>query len=85
LYQRVWRKKTTSWALHPKEKLMNTDNGNWLSAEQAVLPDGTERVNLPLVKKKLPLFSPEQASREEPQPTSASTTTTPPPMEAKTT
>ncbi|MFS2113586.1 hypothetical protein [Herbaspirillum frisingense] len=38
----------------------STDNGNWLSAEQAVLPDGTERENLPLVKKKLPLFSPQQ-------------------------
>ncbi|AYR22522.1 hypothetical protein [Herbaspirillum rubrisubalbicans] len=64
---------------------MNTDNGNWLSAEQAVLPDGTERVNLPLVKKKLPLFSPEQGSREEPESTSASTTTTTTPVDAKTT
>lgn len=43
---------------------MSTDNGNWLSAEQAVLPDGTERLNLPLVKKKLPLFSPQQATAQ---------------------
>lgn len=45
---------------------MSTDNGNWLSAEQAVLPDGTERGNLPLVKKKLPQFSPEQSPRTMP-------------------
>lgn len=36
---------------------MTQDNGNWLSAEQAVLPDGTERENLPLIKKKLPTLS----------------------------
>ncbi|KAF1045772.1 MAG: hypothetical protein GAK35_01262 [Herbaspirillum frisingense] len=40
---------------------MTKDNGNWLSAEQAVLPDGTQRDNLPLIKKKLPMFSPAQA------------------------
>ncbi|MBV8624905.1 MAG: hypothetical protein JO174_15585 [Herbaspirillum sp.] len=39
---------------------MNQDNGSWLSAEQAVMPDGSERHDLPLVKKKLPQFSPEQ-------------------------
>jgi len=33
---------------------MNTDNGDWLSAQQAVQPDGTETGNLPLVNKKLP-------------------------------
>jgi|GEM_PF-4370475 len=44
---------------------MNPDNGNWLSAEQAVLPDGTLRENLPLVKKKLPLFSPQQVQAEQ--------------------
>jgi len=36
---------------------MTKDNGSWLSAEQAVLPDGTERENLPLIKKKLPTLS----------------------------
>ena len=33
---------------------MNKDTGSWLSAQQAVLPDGTEVGNLPLVNKKLP-------------------------------
>ncbi|SDY45458.1 hypothetical protein SAMN04515617_114152 [Collimonas sp. OK242] len=37
---------------------MTKDSGSWLSAEQAVLPDGTERKNLPLIKKKLPTLSP---------------------------
>ncbi|MES2048762.1 MAG: hypothetical protein V4447_10205 [Pseudomonadota bacterium] len=32
----------------------NKDNGDWLSAQQAVLPDGTEISNLPLINKKLP-------------------------------
>ena len=36
---------------------MNKDTGSWLSAEQAVLPDGTEVGNLPLVNKKLPILS----------------------------
>ncbi|MFJ3048463.1 hypothetical protein ACIPEN_21730 [Herbaspirillum chlorophenolicum] len=36
---------------------MVNDTGSWLSAEQAVMPDGTERENLPLVKKKLPALS----------------------------
>lgn len=36
------------------------DNGDWLSAQQAVRPDGTEVTNLPLVNKKLPpLVKPE--------------------------
>ncbi|WMW80812.1 hypothetical protein RF679_00690 [Undibacterium cyanobacteriorum] len=30
------------------------DNGDWLSAQQAVRPDGTEVTNLPLINKKLP-------------------------------
>ena len=33
---------------------MEKDTGGWLSAQQAVLPDGTELMNLPLVNKKLP-------------------------------
>jgi len=33
---------------------MEKDTGGWLSAQQAVLPDGTELTNLPLVNKKLP-------------------------------
>jgi len=36
---------------------MTKDSGSWLSAEQAVLPDGTERENLSLVRKKLPALS----------------------------
>jgi hypothetical protein len=34
--------------------MQNTDNGDWLSAQQAVRPDGTEISNLPLINKKLP-------------------------------
>ena len=37
---------------------MSTDNGNWLSAEQAVMPDGTQRDNLQLINKKLPSLAP---------------------------
>lgn len=43
---------------------MSQDNGNWLSAEQAVMPDGSERHNLPLVNRKLPQLSPQQAAGE---------------------
>ncbi|MBR7745693.1 hypothetical protein [Undibacterium baiyunense] len=32
----------------------NKDNGDWLSAQQAVQADGSERQNLPLINKKLP-------------------------------
>lgn len=44
----------------PTEGMMNmsTDNGNWLSAEQAVMPDGTQRDNLQLINKKLPSLAP---------------------------
>ncbi|TDK67563.1 hypothetical protein [Sapientia aquatica] len=34
--------------------MINKDTGDWLSAQQAVRPDGTEVGNLPLVNKKLP-------------------------------
>ncbi|MCA1323376.1 hypothetical protein [Herbaspirillum sp. alder98] len=37
---------------------MTKDTGNWLSAEQAVMPDGTERENLSLINKKLPTLAP---------------------------
>lgn len=37
---------------------MSNDTGNWLSAEQAVLPDGTLREDLPLINKKLPALAP---------------------------
>ena len=38
------------------------DNGDWLSAQQAVRPDGTEVTNLPLINKKLPpLVKPAEA------------------------
>ncbi|OWY26642.1 hypothetical protein [Herbaspirillum robiniae] len=33
---------------------MTKDTGGWLSAEQAVLPDGTLRTNLPLINTRLP-------------------------------
>lgn len=36
---------------------MTKDNGNWLAAEQAVLPDGTLREDLPLVNRKLPALN----------------------------
>ncbi len=34
--------------------MQQKDNGDWLSAQQAVRPDGTEVSNLPLINKKLP-------------------------------
>lgn len=34
--------------------MQNKDNGDWLSAQQAVRPDGTEITNLALINKKLP-------------------------------
>jgi hypothetical protein len=43
---------------------MVNDTGSWLSAEQAVMPDGTERENLPLVKKKLPALSQSSADND---------------------
>lgn len=36
------------------------DTGDWLSAQQAVQPDGTELSNLPLINKKLPPLVPPQ-------------------------
>ena len=38
------------------ERMMTSgkDNGDWLSAQQAVQADGSERENLPLINKKLP-------------------------------
>ncbi len=58
----------------PTEGTMNmtTDNGNWLSAEQAVMPDGTQRDNLQLINKKLPSLAPttentkDEAAQENP-------------------
>jgi len=47
---------------------MNKDTGNWLSAEQAVLPDGTEVGNLPLINKKLPALAPTAAVHDEKMP-----------------
>lgn len=35
----------------------NKDSGTWLSAQQAVMPDGSEVGNLTLVNKKLPPLS----------------------------
>jgi hypothetical protein len=40
------------------------DNGDWLSAQQAVRPDGTEVTNLPLINKKLPPLSQSSPSGE---------------------
>ncbi|MBC3873130.1 hypothetical protein [Undibacterium flavidum] len=34
--------------------MQTKDTGDWLSAQQAVQPDGTELSNLPLINKKLP-------------------------------
>jgi hypothetical protein len=46
--------KSVNSTIHP-------DDGSWLSAQQAVLPDGTEVGNLPLVNKKLPqLYNPDE-------------------------
>lgn len=56
---------------------MSQDNGSWLSAEQAVMPDGSERQDLPLVKKKLPLFSPERHPHPEATPAPAALPATP--------
>lgn len=53
---------------------MPQDNGNWLSAEQAVMPDGSERQNLPLVNRKLPQFSPQQADQAQAAATSTAPT-----------
>ncbi|MBI1889465.1 MAG: hypothetical protein HYS18_02335 [Burkholderiales bacterium] len=39
--------------------MMSKDSGNWLSAQQAVQPDGTVVENLPLVNKKLPPLVPQ--------------------------
>ncbi len=41
---------------------MSQDNGSWLSAEQAVMPDGSERQNLPLINRRLPQLSPQQVA-----------------------
>ncbi len=40
------------------------DNGDWLSAQQAVRPDGTEVTNLPLINKKLPPLNQSPSSTE---------------------
>jgi hypothetical protein len=37
-----------------EEIMEQQDNGDWLSAQQAVRPDGTEATNLPLINKRLP-------------------------------
>nr|WP_315468782.1 hypothetical protein [uncultured Undibacterium sp.] len=43
--------------------MQTQDNGDWLSAQQAVRPDGTEVSNLPLINKKLPpLVRPQDVS-----------------------
>lgn len=51
---------------------MSQDNGNWLSAEQAVMPDGSERHDLPLINRKLPQLSkpstPQQPASPPPAP-----------------
>jgi|GEM_PF-4013559 len=36
---------------------MEKDNGSWLSAQQAVMPDGTELQGLNLIHRKLPPFA----------------------------
>lgn len=39
--------------------MQTKDTGDWLSAQQAVQPDGTELHNLPLINKKLPPLAPQ--------------------------
>ncbi|MBI3712189.1 MAG: hypothetical protein HY253_04390 [Burkholderiales bacterium] len=41
------------------------DQGDWLSAQQAVMPDGSEVSGLRLVNKKLPPLVPPAASPQE--------------------
>lgn len=45
------------------------DNGDWLAAQQAVLADGSEVGNLPLINKKLPPLvtpvNPESAANKD--------------------
>lgn len=45
--------------------MQTKDTGDWLSAQQAVQPDGTELSNLPLINKKLPPLVPQQAQLPE--------------------
>ena len=46
--------------------MQTQDNGDWLSAQQAVRPDGTEVSNLPLINKKLPpLVRPQDVATPE--------------------
>ncbi|HEY8024323.1 MAG TPA: hypothetical protein VIF60_07145 [Burkholderiaceae bacterium] len=40
--------------MNSAKSIQTTDDGSWLSAQQAVMPDGTEVGNLPLVNIKLP-------------------------------
>lgn len=46
------------------------DQGDWLSAQQAVMPDGSEVSGLRLVNKKLPPLVPPTASPQENEPAS---------------
>lgn len=45
--------------------MQTKDTGDWLSAQQAVQPDGTELSNLPLINKKLPPLVPQPAELPE--------------------
>ena len=49
-----------------KDNDKEKDNGNWLSAQQAVLPDGTEIGNLPLINTILPPLSRRDTSSSAP-------------------
>jgi hypothetical protein len=44
--------------------MQTQDNSDWLSAQQAVRPDGTEVTNLPLINKKLPPLVPNQDAQK---------------------
>ncbi len=44
------------------------DNGDWLAAQQAVLADGSELSNLPLINKKLPPLLTPDPTAPEPEP-----------------
>ena len=59
-----------------------SDQGDWLSAQQAVMPNGSEISGLRLVNKKLPPLVPPSGSPEEHQ--VRSDTLPPPPNQTQT-
>lgn len=63
---RLWSSNNVINSKNYEEEIMEQkDNGDWLSAQQAVRPDGTEVTNLPLINKKLPPLSNDLATAVE--------------------